>query len=246
MIWNCRSWTNFRCVSPSDGKNANWTNVGRTLLLYASVSRLKQSSMKSNQTTDFRWSTSLWIFLLSVCHRWSGRYVNSRRFPKLDKTQTRLPRTVSADRMRHFILFWFAESDTGRHIFLPTDRPLCGLDIDHVPGIFPNDCNHMVLWCAPFVENHQTNDGKGTITLFPIVLAGHWTTSVDRKYFAIFCCVKIKKFHWTFFGRVYGFLVWSTINLHPSTMDHIRIQDGLMDLVGRLQLHLWCAYPHMQ
>lgn len=122
---------------------------------------------------------------ISVCNRWSGRHINTRRFPELDQTQARLSRTASADRLRNFILFWSAKLNTGRHVLLPTDRPLCRLDIDHVLSVLPNDCNHMVLWRTTVIENNQANDRKGTVTVFPIVLARRRTTSVDRNLFTL-------------------------------------------------------------
>lgn len=39
----CRSWAHLRSISSSYGKNAYWTNVGRPIFLYVTLSRTKQS-----------------------------------------------------------------------------------------------------------------------------------------------------------------------------------------------------------
>lgn len=134
----------------------------------------------------------------------------------MDQTQTRLPRTARTDCLCDFILLRPAQFNTRRDLLLPTDRPLRRLDIDHVLGVFPNDCNHMVLWREAVVEEYQANDRQGTITLFPIVLARHWTTSVDRNIFD--SNLNAKEIEGIFYLQ--SLWIFSLINYQPPTFHN--------------------------
>lgn len=120
--------------------------------------------------------------------------------------------------MCRVILLRIATPDTGRNLFLPTDRSLCCIDIHHVLGIFPDDSNHVVLRCTTIIEKYQTNDGKGTVTLFPIVLASRWTTFVDCNL-DIDLYTKSNKIHELLFS-LQSLWIFSLINYKPPTFHN--------------------------
>lgn len=98
-------------------------------------------------------------FLKIVRYRWSSCYINPRWFPELDQIEIGLSWVIGFDRCYHFVFLWLTKFDTRRNLLLPIDWPLCGLDIDYVFGIFPNDCNCLVLRCVTTLTEYQTDDG---------------------------------------------------------------------------------------
>lgn len=126
--------------------------------------------------------------LISVCNRWSGRDINSRRFPKLDQIEIGLSRAVGAVDRLCCLFVWFAQLNSSRNLLFSIDRSLCGIDFDYVFGIFPNHCDFMVLWCRTADEEYQTNDRQSTIVLLSFVLVGCCTASVVCK------CLMRKRF----------------------------------------------------
>lgn len=82
-------------------------------------------------------------------------------------------RIILSQFILYFILGW--------NLFLPTDWSLCSIDSRHIPGLLPNDRHSLVLWIVQIVQKCETNDGKESVDLFPVLLGRLWTTPVIRK-----------------------------------------------------------------
>lgn len=74
----------------------------------------------------------------------------------------------------------------------------------------------MVLWRSEVIENYQTNDRKGTITLLSIMLAHRRTTSADRNISSNFIW-KLTSYENTFSQSLW---IFSLINYQPPTFHN--------------------------